>query len=130
MPSGGPRPRAARTHVARLVVLAALFAGFAIAFGVHCAEMTPGGMGGTALVAPDMPGTHMVDVDAPGHDSDTDGLLMTCLVFLAAVVAAVAGLRPPPQRLTPVARPSPRRATIAHVFARGPRLVDLCISRT
>jgi DUF305 family protein family protein len=97
-------------------------------------RVLPDGMDGTAIVAPDMPGTRMVNVDTPDHDSDndsdTDGLLMTCLVFLAAVVAAVAGLRPPPRRVAPFARPSPRRAAIAHVFPRGPRLVDLCISRT
>lgn len=134
MSSRAHRPLAARTCFARLVVLAALLAGFAVAFGVHCAEMTPDSMGdmvvsADSMAAPDSPVIEPVIAD-PGHDGGTGGLLMTCLVFLAAVVVAVAGLRLPWRSLPPGARPSPRPAAFRHLRPRGPRLADLCVSRT
>jgi hypothetical protein len=68
---------------------------------------------------------------SPSPDSrGLGGMLATCLAFIVAAVAAVAGLRPSGRRSIVGALEAARVAVIRTAQPRAPNLAQLCLLRT
>ncbi|NUT37110.1 MAG: hypothetical protein HOV79_28975 [Hamadaea sp.] len=111
----------------RLVLIAMLLAGLALAAGSHCAD---------DAIAADAHGAAVVHLDAPGahedtpHDQAPGELLGLCLTMMAAIGAALV-LLTAPDRLLAVVAPLRRRVRfLAMASVRPPVLSMLCVSRT
>lgn len=109
----------------RLVLIAMLLAGLALAAG-HCAD---------DAIGPGAHGVTVAHVNEPGSHDDSHGrapgeLLGLCLTVMAAIGAALLLLNLPDRILAIVARLRMRLRSVASHFERPPGLSMLCVSRT
>lgn len=139
VPGAASRTQGARGLLARLMIALVLLTGVAGAVGMHCADGPNTAMfvagGGHATLKP---AAHTVGEKHSAVHTDhgtrdpgpTGGLLITCLVFLIAVVTAMLALRPRSLRSLAATLRAARPAIPKIVLPRAPRLVELCLLRT
>lgn len=142
------RRRAARGFLARFFAVFAVLAGLVLAHGVQCAEgmsvmhdargatMVAGVAmecgAPTATVADACTAADPVGAVTPAGDGSPGlgGVLATCLAFIVAVVAAIAGLRPTEFRHVVRICRATRAAVLRTALPRAPSLAELCLLRT